>query len=570
MTNQNLFYKLYRKGCYLLLLLTIQINANDTITVSSRMYHTDTVKKLILVNQSLIPLNASIIDHSFGIQLNDYYSFESPVNELKIGTAYNVQNTLDSIYKIYFTQLPIVNIHTNNEVVNEPRVFAQFQLTDSTGATISSNIGIEYRGGFSQRFWKRSFRIEFWNDTIGDSKKNVSLLGMRNDDDWNLQALYVEPLRLRNKSLFNLWSEMDSLKYIDQEPNAKNEVSIEYVEVFFNNEYQGIFAISERIDRKQLKLKKPENGRISGELYKMKEAEQATRFLSVPDFDNTSLVWDGYIYKHPVEIIDWTNLHSFTDFFVNASDEDFYANYHTIIDEENTINYFLFIAVINAMDNQARNIYIARYDSLSQYIFLPWDFDATMGLDVLGYGSLERQHTIIASSFFDRLLLDDAFLYKLKLRWEELRKGPVTYEHIISLFEPNYNCLKRNGVYERENIAWKWYQYDESDWDFIKQWTASRLVYLDDYFDQISPPVTISKSPNEQIAIYPNPATNKLYLKGFESPDVSVIFYNLQGKRVYHHQMTSSSIDISFLPKGIYVVKAIAGANSSVTKLIKE
>ena len=109
--------------------------------------------------------------------------------------------------------------------------------------------------------------IEFWTDNIGNETQNHALLGMTNDDDWNLQAMYNEPLRIRSKTNNDLWRMINSLHYQNQEPEAINGVRIKYVELFINNEYRGLYCLGEKVNRKQLKLKK-HNGNIRGELYK--------------------------------------------------------------------------------------------------------------------------------------------------------------------------------------------------------------------------------------------------------------------------------------------------------------
>ena len=105
-------------------------------------------------------------------------------------------------------------------------------------------------------------------DTNIQITRDVSLLGMRDDDDWNLQAMFNEPLRIRNRSCFEIWDNIYTLPYKEEEPDAVAGIKMKYSDLFLNNEYLGIFAVGERIDRKQLKLKKYKDGSIRGELYK--------------------------------------------------------------------------------------------------------------------------------------------------------------------------------------------------------------------------------------------------------------------------------------------------------------
>ncbi|WP_366841162.1 CotH kinase family protein [Lacinutrix sp.] len=48
------------------------------------------------------------------------------------------------------------------------------------------------------RLSKKSFDLEFWADLVSKEKKDIKFKGMRSDDDWILDAMYNEPLRLRS------------------------------------------------------------------------------------------------------------------------------------------------------------------------------------------------------------------------------------------------------------------------------------------------------------------------------------------------------------------------------------
>lgn len=140
-------------------------------------------------------------------------------------------------------------------------------MIETNQSFLEFHIGIQYRGGWSQSLPKKSMEIEFWTDSTGTETVDHSLLGMRSDDDWNLQAMYNEPLRIRSKTSNDLWRMINTLHYQNQEPKAINGIRMKYVELFVNNEYRGLYCLGEKVDRKQLKLKKY-NGNIRGELYK--------------------------------------------------------------------------------------------------------------------------------------------------------------------------------------------------------------------------------------------------------------------------------------------------------------
>lgn len=61
---------------------------------------------------------------------------------------------------------------------------------------------------------------------------------------------------MRNRLCMDLWNSFSPVPYINDEPDAINGTRGKFVEVLVNGKYQGLYCLSEKIDRKQLKLKK--------------------------------------------------------------------------------------------------------------------------------------------------------------------------------------------------------------------------------------------------------------------------------------------------------------------------
>jgi uncharacterized protein (TIGR02145 family) len=75
---------------------------------------------------------------------------------------------------------------------------------------------------------------------------------------------------------------------------------------------------------------------------------------------------------------------------------------------------------------------------------------------------------------------------------------------------------------------------------------------------------------SEEVIFYPNPATDKLYLKNSNFANSIIMIFDLQGKQILCKQIDSNPIDISNLRTGIYVVKLVGSENVLITKFIKE
>ena len=490
---------------------------NGVVNIDTIYFNIDINKRIILVNRNVGELNSSYSESKNSILSNGAnYTLITPVSEFEIGTTYKVSDIQGEYSDLYFTQLPIINITSNNTIVNEPSVHAHFSMCESDGNFIENAIGIEYRGGWTQTLSKKSFKIEFWNDTSGNNTEDFSLLEMRSDDDWNIQAMYNEPLRLRSKVNFELWREIDTLYYTEDEPKATNGVTQEYVELFVNKEYRGLYALSERVDRKQLQLEKFKNGEIRGELYKG-VSWGASTFTSLPQYDNNSEVWSGFEYEYPDDEINWTNIYELVDFVINEDSITFYENYQDKFKIDNAVNYFIFLNLLRATDNTGKNIFIARYNNDEPYFYIPWDLEGTFGM--IWNGTKENiTDDILTNGFYKRLILDNeenGFLEKLKRRWNELRHYIISVESIIEAFNTQFHYLKANGVYERELKAWSDCEFfDYNNIEYTYEWLENRLNYLDNIFN--NPELLTSIQEDKLIEkirfrIFPNPASIYLY-----------------------------------------------------------
>lgn len=536
---------------------------NSVVNIDKTHFNIDINKKIILINKDVEELNSFYSELKINISSNDdKFTLATPVPEFKIGAAYKVSDIHNEVYDLYFTQLPIINISTEHTIIDEPRVYAHFSICETNGNYITHNIGIEYRGGWTQSLPKKSLRIEFWNDTQGNMTENISLLGMRSDDDWNLEAMYNEPLRLRSKISHDLWRKIDQLYYIKNEPKAINGVHQKYVELFVNEEYRGVYTLSERVDRKQLKLKKYKNEKIRGELYKG-IGWGASTFSSLPHYNNRNELWGGFEYKHPKEEIDWSNIYEFVDFVINEDSISFYQNYQNRFCLDNAVNYFIFVNLLRATDNKGKNLFIARYNVDEPYFYVPWDLDGTFG--IIWNGTKENiSDDILTNGFYRRLLSDNkknGFIDKLKNRWNELRINTITLDNIVDEFNTQFDYLNINGVYERELRAWQGGFFDYDNIEYTYGWIENRLNYLDNKFNSLKVTTNIKDHNGKvEIQIYPNPASSFIYINllddNYAIKNISIIDILGQASTLTISNMNHKKIDISNLADGIYLIIA--------------
>lgn len=556
------------------------VHSQDTVRITDHLYHIDLTKKLIIVNAYTNTINNEIEGSAGTVFLDDYYSLSASVNSFEIGTPYTLTSHTNEVFTLYFTSLPIIHIETTSVITDEPRRFARFRMTDGSELIREHNMGINLSGLSTLTQEKKNYRIEFWQDSIGADTKDVSLMGLRSDDDWNLKSLFNEPLRIRSKVGFELWRRINSLYYAQAEVGAINGIRNEYAELFLNNQYQGVYLVSERIDRKQLRLKKTENDRIRGELYKG-DSWGASTFHECPEFDNEKDVWSGFEIRYPDDRIYWNNIHSLVDFVVNSPDNQIFDTWQERFVADNAVDYFIFANLIRATDNMGKNIYIARYDENEPYFYVPWDLDGILGTIWNGYRE-DITNDILKNGFYKKLFKDKSeggFTDKLTKRWNELRSGAINHSSIMELLSSNYNFLLENGVYDREELSWPdSHRVDRQNLEYSSDWLSRRLLFLDHVFNNPDLLLTTNTedvySDDNKLSIYPNPAIDHIIINNQLSTTIqSVSIRNAAGQvlMITDQLMNGNKLDISTLPQGLYLVTFHLSDRSVQTqKLIKQ
>lgn len=564
--------------------LSINISASN-IEIPKQSFRIDYDKKIIVCNADISKFVFDDQMIAFKIDGQDYKVLDN-VKTLQKGFRYTIGLDQGFVrYSIYFTELPLLYIDANSEIMDTPKVLSKISLVENNGNILESNAGIEYRGATSQNYPKKSLEIEFWKDEKGDDTQDLALLGMREDKDWNLQAMYIEPLKISSSTAWEIWNNMSSLYYQNLEPKAKAGINMKYVEVFINNSYQGIYAVSEKMDRKQLKLKKNTDTEVRGELYKSFTYSENTNYDGVSDYDNESKIWGGYESVYPKDLRNWNDFYNIHYFVYYADNELFYSTYREMFDSGNLVDYFIFINTVRAVDDMGKNAYTARYDKGEKYFLVPWDLDGVFGRD---WSAMPDDVTddLKMTRLFLRLWEDtrnDGFRYDLNKRWLELRSSTITVDKIMQILIDQFNYLKSNGAYERDQIAnaGSTISSEYEEFAYIREWLTKRIEYLDQAFafDKVITPPSEEDTGGKKNGIfqfYPNPAKNYIYFinknEASESSILDIDIYTIAGRKVrtISQNPLSQSVFIGDIPDGNYFmnIKSDTGIKQSFKLIV--
>lgn len=437
-----------------------------------------------------------------GTQIAYSYTFKQ-VEGNKLYSIHARKGNKEINTKITFTFLPLLVLQ-GSFGYDYAQGSMSLYSSDATEPTISL-IKAKWRGGSTNTAdkHKRNYKIKSIN--FKGKSQDISLLGMREDNNWILDAGQIDLFRLRNRIATEIWNDFATKPYYaSKEPKVKSGVTGKVVEVILNNEYRGIYSLTESMDRKELKLKKydDKNQEFHGQLWKVSSWDKATFWDIDKDYDNTQETWHAFETKYPdiedVNPTDYSPLYEAIDFVVNSNDEAFKKEAGDYFDIPVLIDYQLFLETLKPVDNNGKNMYWGIYDvAKSKKLTLAiWDLDASVGQDWHCSTPLHPDYVLPNTdlgvkdvfNLYYRLssLNVDNYNEKVASRYQELRKTYFSEENLISRYQGYYDMLVKSGAASREECKWSkdsdigGYPLNfKSEIEYIKNWIINRLNYLD-------------------------------------------------------------------------------------------
>ncbi len=241
----------------------------------------------------------------------------------------------------------------------------------------------------------------------------------------------------------------------------------EYVELFINDEYRGLYLLEEPLDEKQFDIDKvAKEGNRQEYFYLSNGWNEGIDYsdLFIDDGIERKKYWT-YKNKKPLTgTEDWKPLISYLELTAVAKKELPEAC-KNVIDAENLTDYWLFLQAVTGVDNVVKNMMIVcknAPDGGYKYYYVPWDFNYTFGLR---YDDYEKNYVVFNDdvkgvsywAFGERYLNDNIDNAKqiLKEKWDYLKGNVFSEEYINRLFDRNYYELDKSGAYLREGKRWE-------------------------------------------------------------------------------------------------------------------
>lgn len=452
----------------------------------------------------------------------------------------------DTVIRIDTTIIdPDTLIHVDTLVVQDTLIRVDTLVVKDTITidTMRLRILIRHRGSSSLVYKKQSFAIKLI-DSLG-AKLDTSLLGMRNDNYWILDAMAPDKARMRNRVAFDLWLDFSSKPhYYEKEPELINGINGQFVEVNVNGKYNGLYCLMERVDRKQLKLKKMKDGVVRGILYKSVRWRYGFFSVGLPSYNTQSETWGCYDFEYPdtAGYIPWKPLYDNMRFAIRSTNKQFLEQAPLRYDLPVLIDLYLFNALLSARDGMGKNLFVSYYNITndSMLVVTPWDIDHSFGRMYNGNEEdPETEFTDWALRLYPRLeQCDESYIASRNARYAALRHEQFSAHALKERFAQYFELFRQTGADLREEQRWG--GIDKIDLDFaaeeqyIYKWIDQRLAFCDNFFNYISSVTTAlpeaadpSNSHSENCSPVSKELINgHLYLRKGEQ------LYDLQGWRV--------------------------------------
>lgn len=326
---------------------------------------------------------------------------------------------------------------------------------------------IKVRGGLSSRYAKHSYSLEL--------NEKIDLCGLPSDDDWIINANYIDKTFMRHKISYDLFREMGSNNIAPQ---------CAFAEVYLNEVYNGLYVIMEEVNGGMVRLEKDDS--------------MAMIFKDPPVFIQETLTWlqepgNYYQQKFPrIEERDMTYvMDEMREFLYYSSDGEFVKNIDQWFDIENVIDWHILLMFSNNGDAVRKNFYLYKLNSRTPFRFAIWDYDHTFGRDGDNeMNMMERELDCERSVLIKRLVHSEYPDYKSRVaeKYFYLRKKNIlSLENFWKHIEKNDRLIRNytDRNFEKWPLDEKWY-YDDNNYqqelDIMLEFVALRLDYLDNYF----------------------------------------------------------------------------------------
>ncbi len=398
--------------------------------------------------------------------------------------------------KVFITLAPGNTLHTLNK---EDYVGALVTMNNAGEFNIPGlSAGVRLRGNSTAYAPKRPLRIKFDSAT--------SVFGRPAEKSWTLLANHYDYSLMRNYIAYNMYDHIS--------PDGTFSSLVQFVDVYVNNEYQGVYTLCDQIESGEGRVNVPTSTKNADTGYLleydyriMDEGSEGTDYFKVSITDPLLQARNGwgpgtqipYAIKSPDpdDGIPAANINFIQAYMQSVHDAIATRDFTQIsqkIDVESFIDFFMLAEIFQLTDIGGLSVYMYKDKGGKLKMGPAWDYDLSVGNAIhtprfpTGTFWAEQVNPLFAplmdcpefASLYMQEYLDSYADYKAYLT-----------DFIDTSYETYHTALERNF------LKWDIWNYDQGfetpeidaikthkgQVDFIRNWLCERLDWLNAAYD---------------------------------------------------------------------------------------
>lgn len=375
-------------------------------------------------------------------------------------------------YEVVLTDLPVIRLDTESgfdEYVHEGSLclWSDYPSDEGYYSVSASQARWHKRGGITRTAAKTSYKITL--EKSSGENNNVSLLDMGKDDDWILNAMAKDDLKVREKAITELWN--------THQQTTQYQLSMapcQYVEAVIDGQYMGLYLLQRRVDNKTL------GERYAQDVIYKADANNAAGLpvestLRVQCNPTTTPREELYAYITP-----------FYNLLITRD-----AQHDVLpIDEENWMDINVFCSVFAMGDNTStKNYYLLRHRQNGGYIlrFVLWDTDMSMGLGWKNDDVLYEPEKVIGNAYLRReakarFARNKQLQSDYQERYTHLRSTVLAQESIERAVQDCHRKIAQSGALQRDMEKWGLNNGGEDTLENVFDFMQTRMEWLDETY----------------------------------------------------------------------------------------
>lgn len=377
-----------------------------------------------------------------------------------------------------FTGLPVIYLNTaGNGAIDskDDYVDGGFSVKGGRHFDDQALLDMEIRGRGNSTWFihpKKPFQMK-----LSDKE---SVFGMPEAKKWLFLAEYSDKTMLRNTISF----EMGYLSSLDWTPKST------FAEVFINDEYNGTYNISEKVEESGSRVDIGKDGFLL-------EIDQLNR----QDEDDVYFYTDRFLIAIKEPSLDWQDEeYLYIESYINEFESALFASnftdpvngYAKYIDVDSFVDWYLISEITKNVDSQSfSSIYFNVIPGEKIKMGPLWDFDLSFGNVDYADSQFAEGFWVKSNPWYARLFNDPAFVEKVKTRFAYFKQNQNVIldkidEHAQRLDlaqQENDDKWGTIGIYVWPNpVVYDTYAKEVTH---LKDWYTTRMSWLDTAINQL-------------------------------------------------------------------------------------